>query len=112
MHDLDLARRIVRLALSEASSAGRSRVKTVRVRIGAWTCSDADHLRHSFEFASRGTPAEGAELQVELVQPSARCEDCGASFQPGKPTLACAECGSPRVKLGQSREIELESVGY
>ena len=108
MHNLELARRIVRLALSEAASAGQSRVRTVRVRIAAWACGEPEHLRHSFEYAARGTPLEGAELHVDLVQPSARCEDCGSSFEPDSATLKCAQCGGSRVTLEQTREIEVD----
>ena len=108
MHNLELARRIVRLALSEAASAGQSRVSAVRVRVGAWACGEPGHLKHSFEYAARGTPLEGADLHVDLVQPSARCEDCGSSFEPATSLLKCGVCGSLRITLEQTREIEVD----
>ena len=107
MHEIHTARKIARMALSRARAQGHSAFRSIRVRIGAWTGIDVEHLKHDFE-----TVAPGVELHIEVVQPSARCEDCGASFQSDKPTLACAECGSRRVNLEQTRDIELDDVSF
>ncbi len=105
MHEVHTARKIARMALSTAKSQGRSTFKGVRVRIGAWTGIDVEHLKHDFE-----TVAPGVDLQVEVVEPSARCEDCGSSFQPDSATLACSVCGSRKVRLLQTRDIEVVHI--
>ncbi len=105
MHEIHTARKIARMALSRAKAEGHSAFRSVSVRVGAWTGIDVEHLKQDFE-----TVAPGKGLQVEAVEPSARCKDCGASFRPHKATLTCSQCGSRRVKLDQTRDIELVSV--
>ena len=45
---------------------GRSRVTRIRVRLGALSHFTPAHFREHFEDASRGTLAEGAEVEAEL----------------------------------------------
>jgi hydrogenase nickel incorporation protein HypA/HybF len=51
---------------SEAREAGATRVTAVRVRLGALSHFTEAHFREHFEDASRGTVAEGAEVEAEL----------------------------------------------
>jgi hydrogenase nickel incorporation protein HypA/HybF len=43
-----------------------TRVKRVRVWLGALSHFSAEHFREHFEHASRGTVAENADLDIEL----------------------------------------------
>jgi hydrogenase nickel incorporation protein HypA/HybF len=58
----DLMRKIE----SEAQAEGGTRVTRIRVRLGALSHFTVDHFREHFEDASRGTLAEGAEVEAEL----------------------------------------------
>jgi hydrogenase nickel incorporation protein HypA/HybF len=51
---------------SEARAADATRVTAVRVRLGALSHFTETHFREHFEDASRGTVAEGAEVEAEL----------------------------------------------
>jgi len=51
---------------SEARDAGATRVTAVRVRLGALSHFTEAHFREHFEDTSRGTLAEGAEVETEL----------------------------------------------
>ncbi|MCL5102900.1 MAG: hydrogenase maturation nickel metallochaperone HypA [Armatimonadetes bacterium] len=110
MHGTSTAERIVSIASSHASALGLPSVKVVRVRIAAWSHITEDELRACFESASRGKPTEGADLKIDIYEPSCRCEACGKDFNPDRFTLRCPSCGSPRVVMDKSREVEVESV--
>ena len=58
----DLMRKIERRRRPRA----RSRVTRIRVRLGALSHFTPAHFREHFEDASRGTLAEGAEVDAEL----------------------------------------------
>jgi hydrogenase nickel incorporation protein HypA/HybF len=58
----DLVRRIE----AEAAGEGGARVVRIRVRLGALSHFTAEHFKEHFETASRGTLAEGAEVESEL----------------------------------------------
>ncbi len=110
MHEVSVARGIVSIAGARARERGLARVTAVRVRIGAWTCINPDLLRRAFEAAAADTPTEGAQLEIELVPPSCVCTECGANFSPNGFGMKCTACGSPRVKLRQGRELEIDSL--
>ena len=110
MHDSHLAEKIVSLAVARARELGRDKIGTVKVRISALSCARPDSLQAAFQTAARRVGLDGAELIVESVEPSCRCEDCGADFIPDKPTTRCPQCGSARVVLQHGPELEVESV--
>jgi hydrogenase nickel insertion protein HypA len=105
MHEIHTAKNILHMANVEATERGLATISAIRVRIGAWTGIDIEHLKHDFQ-----TVAPNVRLDVELVEPAAHCEDCGASFEAAPGTLRCSKCGSSRVMLKQKRDIELVSV--
>ncbi|MGC8863334.1 MAG: hydrogenase/urease maturation nickel metallochaperone HypA [Armatimonadota bacterium] len=105
MHEIHTARKIIRMALSRAGGSDYRSLKAVCVRVGAWTGIDIEHLKHDFEAV-----APGVDLRVEVVEPSAHCSDCGASFRPDQAALECAACGSRRVTMDQTTDIELINV--
>jgi hydrogenase nickel incorporation protein HypA/HybF len=51
---------------SEAAAAGARRVARIRVRLGALSHFTEAHFREHFVDASRGTVAQGAEVDAEL----------------------------------------------
>jgi len=64
----DLMAKILAVADAEESA----RVVRIRVHLGALSHFTPDHFREHFADASRGTPAEGADVVAELgVDPAA-----------------------------------------
>jgi hydrogenase nickel incorporation protein HypA/HybF len=57
----DLMRRIVAVAARERAR----RIVAVKVRLGRLSHLTPEHFREHFEDASRGTPAEGARVDIE-----------------------------------------------
>jgi hydrogenase nickel incorporation protein HypA/HybF len=66
MHEQALMTELMRKIESETEAAGGGRVTRVRVRLGALSHFTVEHFREHFEDASRGTVAEGAEVDAEL----------------------------------------------
>lgn len=66
MHEKALMDDLIRKLEAEASSEGAERVTRIRVRLGALSHFTEAHFREHFEHASRGTVAEGAEVEAEL----------------------------------------------
>ena len=63
MHEHALMKDLMRKIEAEAGSA---RVTRICVRLGALSHFTVEHFREHFEDASRGTLAEGAEIDAEL----------------------------------------------
>jgi hydrogenase nickel incorporation protein HypA/HybF len=110
MHGTAIAERIVEAASARARQMGCSSVKAVRVRVAAWSHLHRGELQTAFKAAGRGKPTENAELHIEVFEPTAKCEDCGADYTSDSHTLRCPSCGSVRVVMDESREIELDAI--
>jgi hydrogenase nickel incorporation protein HypA/HybF len=66
MHERALMKDVMRKIEEVARSGGATRVTRVSVRLGALTHFTPEHFREHFEDASRGTLAEGAEVDAIL----------------------------------------------
>ena len=66
MHEHALMVDLMRKIEAEAIASGGGRVTRIRVRLGALSHFSAAHFREHFEDTSRGTVAEGAEVEAEL----------------------------------------------
>jgi hydrogenase nickel incorporation protein HypA/HybF len=66
MHEQALMKDLMRTIESQARAEGALRVTRIRVRLGALSHLTPAHFREHFADASRGTLAEGADVETEL----------------------------------------------
>lgn len=76
MHELGITQAILDTALRHAGQAGAQKIGALNLRVGALSGVVADSVQFYFEFVSKGTIAEGAELRIEIVPPRVRCRAC------------------------------------
>ena len=110
MHQTANAVDILKAVESLARESGLPRIGTIRLHLAAWADLDPDEVRDEVLHAAQGTLAEGARIEIEVIDPHGRCMDCGADFDPKGTGLRCLACGSARVRLEQDREIRVVSV--
>ena len=61
VHELTLVKSLIDVVAREV---GGSRVHVVRLQVGRRACTSAHSLRFCFEVCARGTPLEGATLDI------------------------------------------------
>jgi len=66
VHEKALMDDLMRTIESQARAEGALRVTRIRVRLGALSHFTPGHFREHFADASRGTLAEGADVETEL----------------------------------------------
>jgi hydrogenase nickel incorporation protein HypA/HybF len=66
MHEKALMDDLMRTIESQARSEGALRVTRIRVRLGALSHFTPAHFREHFADASRGTVAEGADVETDV----------------------------------------------
>jgi hydrogenase nickel incorporation protein HypA/HybF len=66
MHEKALMEDLMRTIESRARAEGALRVTRIRVRLGALSHFTPQHFREHFVDASRGTLAEGAEVETRV----------------------------------------------
>lgn len=107
MHESSLARQIVELCLSRAHGG---RVKKVRGWVAETETLSREAIALNFAAQARGTAAEGAELELELVHVRARCRDCAHEYLPEHHLLLCPKCGATDgEELGETG-LKIESL--
>lgn len=107
MHELAIAESVVRIARDQAD--GR-RVVKVQMKVGHLRQVVPSALAFSFELVAEGTPAEGAELEMEEVSAAGVCKACGAESELGSFPLQCQKCGGLDLEILRGEELLVESL--
>lgn len=110
MHELSVARALLRQVERLAGEHRASRVRGVTVRIGPLSGVEPALLARAFPQVVVGGLAAGAGLRIETVPVRVRCEDCGVEAEASPNRLICPACGSQRTRLTGGDEMLLVSL--
>lgn len=67
MHSLAMAENILKTVISEAEIHQGKRIKTIFIKIAEENFTESDSLHFCLEEMSKGTIAEGVNVEIELV---------------------------------------------
>lgn len=110
MHEVSLTSEAVRLAIETAQAHGAQRVRRLRLRVGALSGAVPDALRFAFDAVTAGTPAAGAQLDIEAVPATWWCATCAALFDRDDALAECPRCGAWSHDLRGGRELEIAAI--
>ena len=74
MHEMPFTQAILEMAVKEAKEKP---VKKIYLRVGAMSAIVPAQVEYFFDYLSKGTPAQGAQLVFETVPVSLACRNCG-----------------------------------
>ncbi|PZP55951.1 MAG: hydrogenase maturation nickel metallochaperone HypA [Azospira oryzae] len=106
MHELGITRSIVAIVCEQARGA---KVLRVTLEIGKLSAVMPDAVRFCFDVCARGTPAEGAELEIIEVPGRAICRGCGGEMALAEPYGRCL-CGSSSLELIAGEELKIKEM--
>ncbi|MHA1230352.1 MAG: hydrogenase maturation nickel metallochaperone HypA [Candidatus Helarchaeota archaeon] len=121
MHEFSTAQAIVRTITRVAIQNGAKKITAVYLEIGDLTFLVPHQLKFSFDIASQGTIAEGAELVISHVKAKVRCNECGysgeidlhskgdASFMEVSLTK-CPKCNKEGLEIISGRELNIKNI--
>ena len=96
MHELALAQGMLDIALEELARHNCTRLKLLRVEVGALSGVVCESLSFAFESLVKGTVHEKAVLDIVRIPLKLRCGSCQCEFEgehgPGE-LSACPQCG-------------------
>jgi hydrogenase nickel incorporation protein HypA/HybF len=110
MHELSLARALVRQIEGLARQHSARRIVSIRVQVGEFSGVEPELLSSAFEEASSTGACATAELVIERTQLRALCEACGNEFQILDFKFVCPGCGSPSLGIVGGEELMLDSI--
>jgi hydrogenase nickel incorporation protein HypA/HybF len=106
MHEMAITQYLVDAVCAHAQ--GRS-VHDVTVEVGALCAVVPESMQFCFELATEGTIAQGARLDLRVVEGTAHCRSCGAEFLLPNLIVLC-RCGSADVEITAGRELRIVSM--
>ena len=80
MHELSFAQAILDTVMTVAEKHKAKKVKSVHVVIGDLLMLNPEQLKFCFDVVTKGTIAENAKLEIEIVKPKIKCTLCGKEF--------------------------------
>jgi hydrogenase nickel incorporation protein HypA/HybF len=110
MHEMSLCESIMGIIEDEAKRQGFTRVKRVRLEIGALSGAEPEAMRFGFDAVTRGTLAEGAELEILPLPGTAWCLPCAAQVEISQRFDTCPVCGSPQVQVTGGEELRIKDL--
>ena len=97
MHELAIARNMLQIAEEELARHGCSQLTLLRVHVGRLSGVVVDSLTFGFECLVKGTPHEGAKIEVVSIPLTLRCGSCGVEFDGSGSRVGsltpCPQCG-------------------
>jgi len=109
MHEMAIAEGILNIAFDYAKMNNSNKINRVNLKIGEMSGVEIEALNVSFNVLTKGTIAEGAELNIERIPIIAKCGQCSKEFHLENYNFFCPECRGILI-LQSGRELQVESL--
>ncbi len=110
MHELAITQNILDIALRHARQSGARQITDLYLVIGQLSSVVDDSVQFYWDFISKDTPAEGAQLHFRRVPARLRCQECEREYALAGEGLLCPGCSSTRITLVAGDEFTLEAI--
>ncbi|MEJ2277983.1 MAG: hydrogenase maturation nickel metallochaperone HypA [Candidatus Lokiarchaeota archaeon] len=119
MHEFAFAYNIFQVAEETAKKYNAKRITEVLLEIGELTLIVPELLKMSFEMATQGSIAEGAELVIKIVPGEIKCRKCGEistvtlneeAKLTGLQLFQCKHCGSKNTEILSGKKANIKNI--
>ncbi len=113
MHELPVTQGILDIVLKHASLNQVIRVRTINLAIGELSDLQDEWIQRYFDFISKGTLAEGAQLRIERIPVVFRCNACMENFHfdiKEMKDISCPSCSGRDFVLVSGREYYIKDM--
>ena len=110
MHELSITQSMLNLALERGENLQIERISKINIVLGEMSGVVADCVCFYFDFLSKDTIAQGAELAFKHIPIQVRCRNCQATFTPAEFNWSCPHCHKSGIEVVAGRECYIESM--
>jgi hydrogenase nickel incorporation protein HypA/HybF len=110
MHEYDVTKNMVEVAVREAKAAGSDKILEIRLVIGDLSSIIDESVSMYFDIIAEGTAAEGAKLVFKRMPATLICRSCGREYEKPKSGFDCPACGGEGRLTEAGREFYIESM--
>lgn len=111
MHELSVIKALIEAVEGYKQSEQARKVKTVRIEVGSMTCVDPERLLFCFDMVREDAGLKQAELRIDPVKASVKCQVCGHHFDIDRIGEPC-ECGSYQQDMLSGNELNLTEIEF
>ena len=106
MHELGLAKDVLKKVLRTAEEKGLSKVTSCKIYVGATKIHHPQEFKELLESNAKGTIAENMNYELIITPLRAKCSSCGEEFE----TPPCPECGNFECTIISGAEVEIKDI--
>lgn len=110
VHEVSIMGEIFEIIKDNVKNYNLKKVNKVVLKIGEFTCVEESALRFAFEAFSKDSEAEKAEMIIDRVGASAKCDDCGQVFNVTFTNKMCPGCNSYSSNIVTGYELLLHEI--
>ncbi|HPB82776.1 MAG TPA: hydrogenase maturation nickel metallochaperone HypA [Spirochaetota bacterium] len=112
MHELSIMTSILDIVIRHAETHRAVSVKRIDLQVGELSDLIPDWMQRYFDFVSKDTIAENAQLAIEKIPAVLRCRACSHEFTLDRESwqFTCTACGSSDVEIVSGREFTVKSI--
>ena len=107
MHELSITRSVVGIVSERAQG---QKVLRVTLEVGRLSGMWSEAIRFCFDLCTKGTPLEGATLQIVDVTGRGVCAACGAEPVMTMPLGRCPLCHEPSLRIVAGTELKIKEM--
>ena len=110
MHELSITQQMLDMAVKKAEETGATTIKQINLVIGDMSNVMDDCVQFYFDFLSKDSLAQGAQLSFQRIPLKLRCRRCSCSFTPAGATWECPQCHEWDIEIITGNEFYLDSI--
>lgn len=110
MHEMAITQNILDIVLEHGEQNRAQKITKIVLTIGAMTMVVSDCVRFYFDIISKGTIAEGAELEINDVPVRVKCSQCSEIFESEDPIFICPRCQVASADIVSGKELDVTSI--
>jgi hydrogenase nickel incorporation protein HypA/HybF len=110
MHESSITESLLSLAVEKANEAKAGKITRINLVVGELAGVVPECVQFYFDFISKNTIADGAELSFVNKPATVRCRKCDKIFTPNNNDWSCPDCHEPGVEIVTGRECYMESI--
>ncbi len=110
MHELSIVQNILNIAETEARKNNATRIIKIGLKIGEMSGVVADSIIFCFETLKTNTIARDAELLIDHIPLSGKCNNCGSNFQIKNYIFKCDICNDNNIEIISGKELFVDEL--
>lgn len=113
MHELQVTEKILDIVLRHAKANSVNRVLSIQLKIGDLSDLENEWVQRYFDYLSKDTIAENAQLKIERTPVVMKCDSCSNSFEVNIKEIKdiqCPDCGHKKCSLISGRDYYIKDM--